>query len=63
MCTFRPRYDYLSLLHLKRINYWLEQNSFVNLRVSISKELQTLKVIPRFRKNVKEMLKYRARGR
>ena len=32
-------------------------------RKFISKELRALKVTPRFMKNVKEMLKYHAKGR
>ena len=60
MSTSCPRYHYFSLLHLKRINYWVEKRPSVNLHVSGSKELRILKVTPCFTKNVKEMLKYRA---
>ena len=57
-----PRYHYFFSLHLKRINYWLEKKSSVNLHVLVSKELRILKVTPHFTKNVKEMLEYRAKG-
>ena len=63
MSSSQSRCHYFSLLRLKRINYWLEKNSYVNLRVSISKELQPLKVTPRSMKNVKEMLEHRGKGR
>ena len=62
MSTSHPRYHYFFLLHPKRISYWLEKKSCVNLHVSVSKELRILKVTLRFMKNVEEMLKYRAKG-
>ena len=65
MSTSRPKYHYFSLLHLKRINYWLENfvKPSVNFHVSVSKELRILKVTPYFTKNVKQFLKYRAKSR
>ena len=62
MSTSRPRYPYFSLLHLKRINYWLEKKPSVNSYVSVSKELRILNLTPYFTENVKEMLKYRAKS-
>ena len=58
MSTSHPWYHYCSLLHFKRISYWLEKKLCANLCVSISKELWSSKVSPSFMKNDKEMLKY-----
>ena len=60
--TSHPRYHYFFWLHLKRVNYWLEEMTCVTSHVSVSKELRMLKVTPRFTKNVKEMLKYGTKG-
>ena len=56
MSTSRPRYHYFSMLHLKRINYWLGKKPSVNLHFFVSKKLRILKVTLFFTKNVKEML-------